>query len=315
MQEPYDIDREQIIFRARAIFQKNRRQLLLWAVVYMLLLYGLLAVSLVVSSAAVKLAISLIRLALMPCLMGMYAWLHRILHGKDRAITGLLDPFRWIKTRSIGRFFLLVIVVIGVSYIQMFFLNAAIRFITPDAAESYNQPALNAFWLFVPVIPVPVYLMLQWAMDFYCIHAVQTEGRKAWGIIGYHSAIFGDTVRIEARLMARILWLPYAVYYAICILAMFITSLAAVIPILALWMSFTFLGFGLVYYPVSAIARFLLIMQQPRKIPVPEESIDFHEMDAAYAVYQKEREEYRRAREAEKAKRRAEEAEDEDGEA
>ncbi len=291
MQKPYDIDRRLVIYRARAIYRKNRGQLVAWAAIYMLLSYWQILSALFFPSQAAMEAVYLIRLALMPLLLGMYAWLHNIIHSKERAHTGFLEPLRWIKTRSPGRFALLVLVVVGAAHLQysltttvyMYLLSQIILPAEPFFRSAFTGNYLvTAVALLTPFLYGPVYLFLQWIVDYYCIHAVQTGGRKAFGIIDSFFPILGDILRIEARLITRILWIPAVLYCAFTALAVNVKGLDSLVLGFSHLMNITFLGFGFVYYPVSALSRSLLILEHPRKTPLPEEPVDFQEIDVGY---------------------------------
>ena len=313
MQEPYDINRERIILQARAILQDNQKKFFVWAAVYMLLLYGPSIAALTVQPMMEGPGLILLRAALMPALIGMYGWLRDILYKKEYACRGLLKPFRWIKTRSAARFAGLVAAVAGAAYLLMSIANGIVRLVATRVLLSMPVSSVTyVSWFLVPVLSVPTWLLFQWMVEFYCIHAVQTDGRKAFGIIGTQSAIFGDTVRIQARLMARTLWIPYALYFSFAALTVPFQELAAWMPFLAAFMAFAFLGFGFYYYPLSAIARYLLILEQPRNILVPEEEpLDFSQADALYESIRLEREAYRQRKAATREEKKGDGDEDE----
>ena len=324
LEPPGGTDLELLLYRARAIYCNNRGQLTVWAALYMLLLFGPVAAGMFAWAPGGKLACGIARLMLAPLLMGMYAWLHGIISGSERAHAAFFHPIRWVKTRSLWRFLTLAAAVAAATYIQMRFVTAADRLLVSGLGVPLNEIARQVFgrenladtaFLLIPLFDVPVFLIMQWVVDFYCIHAVQTDGQRAWGLIGSRSAIMGGTARLEARLMRRALWVPYAVYYGAYILSQILAGPAEVFSILACLMFFTFLGFGLSYYPQSAIARSLMMLNQPRLVLVPAEPVDFREIDEKYAALVKARD-ARRGLAAESPESEADdenEADDEDG--
>ena len=320
---PYENEWDQAIFRARAIYKNNRRQLIVWAAIYMALLYGLYVLCMLILSQEGKMAAAAVRLALLPLLIGMYAWLHRILFRQPRAYAGLIGPFRCTTWRRFLQILIMSLTVICAAFLQQRLTNAVVGLIQNDSFGPLLETRLFLYGLdpvtttdlmMFPVVHVPVFMGLQWILDYFCIFAVQTNGVKARDAT-FFSATHRDFMRLELRLMARTLWIPYTLYYGLTFLLQWFLKSLAFLPVLTYLTSFLFLGFGFAYYPLSAIARSLLVMNRTWIASGAADPLGFGEADAAYAAYQKEREEYRRAKDEEKARQKAEEEADEDGEA
>ena len=291
MYAPYQSETEQVICRARVIFKTHRLACVLWTACYMLLVYGYDIWRSVFPSPLVWTYENWIYLAVVPLLLCLYGWLHRIIRGESRAVNGLFDPFRWIVSRSVWRFLLLALTVAAAAYAHKVFMN-----FLEAAVYAYVAPAINSatkfmfgidygsqiLWVLFPLVYIPGMLLMQWIVDFFCIHAVQTDGKRAWGIIFPFGPIYKKTIRHQARLMRKTLWIPYLFYYLTFLAAKQVLPPKVLNIIYYDLMFFAFLGFGFVYYPLSAIARSLLVMQQPRVAPAPAEPMDCTLIDEAY---------------------------------
>ena len=301
--EPYKSETEQVLFRAKAIFRASRLQCILWAACYMLLVFAspdwLLMVAWGLSDIVI-LSLGYFMQLLIPLLfLCLFGWLARLIEGESFAVGGFLDPFRWIKTRSAGRALTIVFTVAMAYLVRDVFANkipALVAFILRPVEFFYGKspaiPFLTLVQLFsgeysaIPMwiqfpLNLPVIIMLQWGVDFFFIHAAITRGQAARGVI--HSyGIFKKIFRVEVHLAGKFLLITYVVFFAAYLFARNLLSPAAQMLVYQLFMPCVFLGFGFVYFPRSAIARFLILMQQPRVQLVPAEPGDFHEIDDAY---------------------------------
>jgi hypothetical protein len=218
-------------------------------------------------------------------LICLYGWLNWLITGQAVAIKGLLDPFRWIKSQSLARFLGIVLTVIAAFYARDVFRGQIpthlISIIKPDELIKPLDAGSSGsgIWAMNPIFYLPVYLVLQWVVDIYCIHAVQTKGRGAKGVI-YTTGVLIKIIQIEARLVWFLVF-PYVLYYFTFTFAQSIYGYNAYGWYFYL-MQYTFMGFGIVYYPISAIAHSLIIMRQPLVQLSPAEPVDFDDIDKRF---------------------------------
>ncbi len=303
--EPYKNETEQVLFRTKMIFRANRLQWILWAACYMLLVHA--SSDLLIFAArdlpyVVILCLDYFMQLLIPLLfLCLFGWLARLVGGENFAVKGILDPFRWVKAGSLGRFLMIVFTVVLAYFVRGVFAGRipalVVSIIQPDlqlfTGESQvfsmlmlqqlftGESPVFAMWMQYPLLNLPVLIMLQWAVDFFCIHAAITRGQAARGAI--HSyGVFGKFFRVQIRLAAKFLLIPYVLYFATYTYAPNFLGYAMHTLIYHFFMPCAFLGFGFVYYPQSAIARTLILIQQPRVRLEPAEPADFHEIDDAY---------------------------------
>ncbi len=286
---PYKNETRKVLYQAGAIFRAHWLQCILWAVFYIVAIQDwlLLAYYAFYLPGWLVGVLQYGTMFVMPLLLYcLYGWLHRIIAGDGLAIKGLFDPFRWVKSQSFGRFLGICLTLFAAFYVRdmlkyqipnqviaIFEPLHLITFFTPD-------PFAPKYWLQIPLLNIPILLLLQWAVDFYCIHAVQGKGRGVRGV-KHTAGIFKKVLRVEAHLALRFLLIPYVLYYLTLSLAIQLIGETAFLLYYFL-MQYAFMGFGLVYFPISAIARSLILMRQPNIQLSSAENVDFPDIDARY---------------------------------
>ena len=304
--QPYKSQAQQTLQRTKQIFKTHPLQSLLWAACYLLMVNAFLWFPIIQSllyRSFVADWLPYAQYTLVPLiLLCSYAWLTHMLHGDDPAIKGFIDPFRWIKAQSPGRFLWIVFIAAAALYCRDMIINElAGLFVYIARLDTYTQSLMSAsgtipfldlvdlmvprsyleLFMKYPLVYVPVFLLLQWVVDFFCIHATQTQGQGVGGVI--HS--FGIVKKIlltEIRLVVKFQLIPYALLSgALMIVGRFFSGDDhLVIYILAI--QGIMLIFSLVYAAQSGIARSLIMMRQPRVQLVPSEPVNFHEIDEQF---------------------------------
>ncbi len=291
---PYAREREQLRYRANMIFRANMGQCLLWSLCLILLF--LMAEYLPI--AAMGQDIFLLQVAaqyapylLVPLLFyGLYGWMQRIVLGEDKAICGFAAPFRWMGEMPLRRNAALVLGLAAIYWGGSVLIKNILQIISN---QLYSLMQTGAKWLTgtdvsiaafgqILLYDIPVFLMTMILLGFFLTHAVYERGRRAFGLVSFRGML-GKTLRAEAGLMAKYLLLPYVLFFLIL---PFLQTAPQFLDdkLFALVMTYTYLPFGLVYYPLSAITRFLIVMRQPEvALGGPDTAgYDFSRTDMAY---------------------------------
>ncbi len=284
-------DSRRAYLRGWGIFRPHFFQYLLWGVCYLPAAYALLLVPILrvrLLPSPLAQALPYAECVLVPVLLLMlYGWLNRLMAGQRAAYKGLLDPFRWIKTRSPGRFALILLLgmaayacrstVLGQLGQPLYYASQPgltdLSFLA--LANYFAVPTMNDLWAQYPLLYGAAFLLLTWAMEFLFIHAVKTAGRGVLGTV--HTYGVGPRILLaEARLAGLFLVLPGLLAFAV-------SMIPGLSPqaITAIWLAPLILL--PVYHARSAITRSLLIMGQPEVAltpPAPEPPA-YGELDAA----------------------------------
>ncbi len=292
---PYKNASRQAYMRAKGIIRAHIVQCLLWAACYMLVIFATVISPLYIYLSPIlwpryfywgKYAL------LPPLLLCLYGWLRWLMAGQRFAAKGFLDPFRWIKQRSLGKFLLIVLAGAAVLYSrdriidELSLLYGALAL--PEMYQNsmtlfWNAPSFLEAWIGQPLAFLPVFLPLTWTADFFFIHAAFSKGEGPAGV--FHSAgLFKKILLAELRLAGPLLALPAAVFFGLTTALRLVPGIQAYTFVYNLTMLLVLLGFNLVYYARSAIARSLLILGQPRVeyVPAAPEPAILSEIDGVY---------------------------------
>ncbi len=292
---PYKSASRQAYMRAKGIFRAHIVQCLLWAACYMLVIFTTVASWLYRFDSRIFLSKYFYwgKYVFLPLLLlCLYGWLRRLIAGQRFAFKGFLDPFRWIRQRSLGKFLLIVFAAVVAFYSRDQIISelspvyGAVAL--PDRYQSsemllWNSPFILQTWIGNPLAFFPVFLPLTWMMDFFFIHAAFSMGEGLAGV--FHSAgLFKKTLLAELRLAGLLLVLFPAVFFGLTNVLPLIPGIQAYALLYVLAVMLVSLGFILVYYARSAIARSLLVLGQPRaeRVPAAPAPAILSEIDGAY---------------------------------
>lgn len=292
---PYKSASRQAYMRAKGIFRAHIVQCLLWAACYMLVIFTTVISSLYIYLSPILWSRYFYwgKYALLPLLLlGLYGWLRRLIAGQRFAVKGFLDPFRWIKQRSLGKFLLIVFAAAVVLYsrdriideLSLLYGAVALPEMYQNSMSHFlNAPSFLQAWIRNPPAFLPVFLLLTWTADFFFIHAAFSKGEGLAGV--FHSAgLFKKTLLAELRLAGLLLVLFPAVFFGLTNVLPLIPGIQAYALLYVLAVMLVSLGFTLVYYARSAIARSLLVLGQPRVeyVPAAPAPAILSEIDGAY---------------------------------
>ncbi len=295
---PYRSETGQVLFRARMIFKARRSQFLPWAACYVLTFFLPAFLFEMVSgyfSGDWAFFIHYISYVLIPpLLLGMYAWLEGIMAGDPSPALRFMEPFKWIRSHSPGRY-----LAIAGSLIAVFFCASTVILMSLSGFASVVGPMVNSLaarlssggaadssyimLLPPPLDAIPGALMGQWVVGFFAIHAIQTKGLRIFGFVKAQG-VCKRTLLVELRLLLKYVLLPYVLYDVTCMYMYDRIDSPFSWYLYVSLMQFAFLGFGLVYYPMSAIARSLIVKCRPRVLldgPPPEPAL-LSQIDSGY---------------------------------
>ncbi len=274
---PYKSESSRDVYRARVLFQTNKKLYLKWAVGYILtFLLPAWLPALAERYLTGKWSILFLFLQYIlvpPLLICLYNRLIHLIRGGNPEEQYFFELFRRGSGHSMGHNLAILLAVAFALYggyavfgkavewvvYQLYILvQAAYSRLAGSSAElAKSQLALYPFY------QIPVFLATSWLAGYLCIHASLTCGERALGLISGRGMI-KKILLAEAHLMAKYFWAPFLLYYLTYPYLDGQVSSAFYELIYVFVMPYALLGFGLWYFPQSAIVRSLILMQQPR---------------------------------------------------
>ena len=229
-----------------------------------------------------------------PLLLLLFGWLRRMILVK-RTVAFAQGSFRFVKIRPAKQYLFLCLGV-AAAYIcrdEMLerFAAAVGPFLIPrPLGSSFSMLELLDFFTIYtfeymlalfPMLFLPALLLLQWFVDYLCIHAARVKAEGAVG--GFDTrGLIKRIFRVELRLMPLYLLAPLALHWAATHYAGTLMGGAAA-QIAAAVTQALFLLLFIVYCVRSAMARTLLVAALPKAQWVNAPPMDFSKTDLKYA--------------------------------
>jgi len=309
---PFDPDNpKQVLAMTRELFKRHILQSIVWALCYLVVInaFGLSSNLRYVSfngqdSGWIYYGVFVL---VPPLLLLLFGWLRRIILGKG-AVAFAQGSFRFIKIRPVKHYLLLCLGVTAAYICRDVILE---RFAAAVGSFLFPRPLGNSFSMLelldlfttytfeymlarCPMLFLPALFILQWFVDYLCIHAARTKAEG--NVDGFDThGLMKRIFRVELRLMPLYLLAPLALHWAAIYYAGALMDGAAA-QIAAAVTQVLFLLLLIVYCVRSAMARTLLVTALPKAEWVPAPPMDFAKADLMYA---REMEEKRREEEGE----------------
>ena len=275
MYSPYKSETECVLFRAKAIWADHWQQCIVWTIPYLLFAYGTIYVVPLGKDVQEQIRFLFVFLVAYPLLIELFPWIDRTIHGKKKSWNELF------KSKFAHR----AITINGAICVRLLIISFIRHIVDPPLLEQFGEQVC-ATTIF-PILHVLLFLLTQWGVDYLCILLAQTGGTlPTIYLVQNWFTNMGKIIILESKLIFKTLWIPYLVYFLTKDLARLYLSETAYTIIYQFFMQIAFLGFGFVYYPLSAISRSILLMQQSFDEDVVRDPVDFSEIDAQYIAWQ-----------------------------
>ncbi len=306
---PFDMDNpKQVLAMTREAFKRHILQSIVWGLCYLVVInaFGLSSNLRYVSfngqdSGWIYYGVFVL---VPPLLLLLFGWLRRIILGKG-AVAFAQGPFRFVKIRPVKQYLLLCLGVAAAYICRDVMLE---RFAAAVGPFLFPRPLGNSFSMLelldlftsytfeymlarFPMLFLPALLILQWFVDYLCIHAARMKAEG--NVDGFDTRrLIKRIFRVELRLMPLYLLAPLALHWAATHYAGTLMGGAAA-PIATTVTQVLFLLLLIVYCVQSAMARTLLVTALPKAQWVTAPPMDFTRTDINYAreIEEKRREE------------------------